>query len=385
MNRLITLIRQPFITINYYSKHRDNNVWVFGEWIGAKANDNSLYFANYVCQTNDNIKCYWVANKNTDLHLLNKKITVLERDSKHSKKIFKKCGVVIMNQNFLDFSSSGNNYFNGALTINLWHEPFSIKKIIFDTLKFKTLLTPVLYIYKLLLMPKYYLSTSEERDKILNSAFFANNKLIKAGQPRSIVLHDNSLALKNELLNNIQLPLNTKIISYLPTFRTKNNNTFLFDNEKELINVLNKNNAIIIQKRHFADKSPNNTIKSRYIFNIANLSAQEMLQISDILITDYSSCCFDFLIKNRPIIHYLYDYRDYISKERELYYNIEDICCGDICYTYNDLLKYINSSLNNINNGLSLRNKRKNKFMERDEMNNCQNIYNQIIDLINTK
>lgn len=384
MNKLLTLIRQPFISLKYYSKHRDNNIWIFGEWFGTKACDNSLYLANYICNAGKEIKCYWIANIDADLHLLDKKIEVLIRDSRESKKIFKNCGVVIMNQGFIDFSSSANNYFKGALTLNLWHG-IAWKKIYFDTVKNYQFLKPILSIYKNELMANYYLAPSKEYEKICKSAFLAGDKIIYAGQPRNSLLFDNSYTLKQIFLNKNSLNNNTKIICYLPTFRSKNTNTFLFVNESNLNNILENNNSIIIQKRHFADNSINCTKTNEYIYNVSDLSAQEILQISDILITDYSSCFFDFLIKDKPVIHYLYDYDEYISHERQLYYKLDDVRCGDVCYKYDELLLCIESSLKNPNKDSELRKERKKRFIEKESKNNNHDIFEQITEILDAK
>src|SRR5699024_4084973 len=42
-----------------------------------------------------------------------------------------------------------------------------------------------------------------------------------------------------------------------------------------------------------------------------------LLAITDVLITDYSSIFFDFLVTDRPIVHYVYDYEEY-SADRGL-------------------------------------------------------------------
>lgn len=68
-------------------------------------------------------------------------------------------------------------------------------------------------------------------------------------------------------------------------------------------------NMIIIEKSHFVDLeirnisnniefSNNNIIKCP-----SDMDVQELLLISDILITDYSSCYIYYLILDRPIIH----------------------------------------------------------------------------------
>jgi CDP-glycerol glycerophosphotransferase len=46
---------------------------------------------------------------------------------------------------------------------------------------------------------------------------------------------------------------------------------------------------------------------------------QEVLIHSDILITDYSSVCFDFALTGRPIIYYPYDFGDYLQYSRKFY------------------------------------------------------------------
>lgn len=44
-----------------------------------------------------------------------------------------------------------------------------------------------------------------------------------------------------------------------------------------------------------------------------NMNTNQLLAIADVLITDYSSIFFDFLVTGRPIVHYLFDYRSYSS------------------------------------------------------------------------
>src|SRR5699024_9656806 len=50
----------------------------------------------------------------------------------------------------------------------------------------------------------------------------------------------------------------------------------------------------------------------------ANIDSNRLLGIVDLLITDYSSIFYDYLVTDKPIIHYLYDLETY-SKSRGLY------------------------------------------------------------------
>ena len=50
----------------------------------------------------------------------------------------------------------------------------------------------------------------------------------------------------------------------------------------------------------------------------------DLLLISDCLITDYSSCAGDFILKKKMILLYQPDYDEYVHNEREGYFDIED-------------------------------------------------------------
>src|SRR5699024_12832093 len=63
----------------------------------------------------------------------------------------------------------------------------------------------------------------------------------------------------------------------------------------------------------------------------------ELLGVVDILITDYSSVFFDFLVTNRPIVNYLYDY-DSFEEERGLSFGTEELP-GETVRTSEETLK----------------------------------------------
>ena len=74
-------------------------------------------------------------------------------------------------------------------------------------------------------------------------------------------------------------------------------------------------------------------------------NTNELLAQVDVLITDYSSIFFDFLVTGRPIIHYMYDYDDYVS-ERGLNLDIPELP-GDIAHTSDDLIGLATHHLKN--------------------------------------
>lgn len=122
---------------------------------------------------------------------------------------------------------------------------------------------------------------------------------------------------------NLGIPSDKKIILYAPTYRIAGVVDLPF-NPDELISHLNgsfKDDYIVITKMHYL-----NSLSQSYE-NVIDCTRHseliELMKISDILISDYSSLILDFALLNKPIILFQYDYHRY-TKERGVYFNFED-------------------------------------------------------------
>ena len=115
------------------------------------------------------------------------------------------------------------------------------------------------------------------------------------------------------------IPNDKKIIFYAPTFRKAGAIPLPFDPNK-LLESLN-NEYVIITKLHYLNhlnKQYDNVIDCTSYSDIADL-----MKISDILISDYSSLVLDFALLNKPIILFQYDYEEYM-KQRGVYFDFGD-------------------------------------------------------------
>ena len=52
---------------------------------------------------------------------------------------------------------------------------------------------------------------------------------------------------------------------------------------------------------------------------------QELLGISDVLVSDYSSLMFDFALTERPCFLYIPDVDEYTKSDRKLYFDIKEL------------------------------------------------------------
>ena len=378
---------------------RDANLWVLGEWFGNRCCDNSMYFANYVAKNHPEIKLVWLAKRGIDTSLLVPTVRVVEMDTTEAILILKKAGVAIMNQGLNDFYKNIDFHCEGAITVNLWHGvPW--KKIGIDTQQKDNILKRLYGRYMLNLQRvDYYLALSESFAKILKRSYYLeDDRILRTGYPRNSIFykHENVVTSRAKVLSLLReksdiISETTRLVTYMPTFRDHTEKVFSFEELEEntkLHKLLDEQDVVIIQKAHFVSQQRNSKGKkceTRRIVAINDISAQELLAASDMLITDYSSCFFDFLLTDKPIIHYLYDYEYYANDDRGLYYVKEDVVCGDSVETIDELLQAIEDNLKFPDKNALLRQCRREQFMTYESANSCKIIYEAICEKLKQK
>lgn len=378
-----------FLVFKLYSivRYKDNGYWVFGEWFGDRCCDNSMYFANYIAENYPDIKCVWISNNGANLAGLNSRIIKCEKGTTEANRLIFNAHFLFMNQGATDLTDD-SILPGGPISVNFWHG-IPWKKIGLDGICNVGFVKYAYYkLQNALLAADYFLSPSEDLSAILISSCGARrNRIIKEGYPRNSVFFDDSFSsmhrskLIQYLNNKYRLDFNAlediRIITYMPTFRdsTEDQFDFLKLPSDFINNFLSEHNAILIQKSHFASKYVTDSVGTNRVFAESEYPAQELLCATDILITDYSSCFFDFLLLDRPIIHYLYDYEFYKNSDRGLYYAKEDVTCGKVAENlddlFNGLVEYIRDS--SVDHDLRLR--RRKQFLPYEGPNSCANIY----------
>ncbi|KAA0565881.1 CDP-glycerol glycerophosphotransferase family protein [Bacillus sp. CH30_1T] len=183
---------------------------------------------------------------------------------------------------------------------------------------------------------------SEAMADIFKQAFgVEDQRVVRTGIPRTDIFFNHSKQTK--IVQNMykQYPSlkNKKVILYAPTYREKDLQDFQLQlNLEELLSQL-KQEYVLIIKLHPAIKSeidiPSEFDHLVYDFSDYH-SMNELLFVSDLLITDYSSIPFEYSLLNRPIIFYLYDLEEYL-KERGMWEDYLEFLPGPIAYTTKDI------------------------------------------------
>jgi len=66
----------------------------------------------------------------------------------------------------------------------------------------------------------------------------------------------------------------------------------------------------------------------------------DLLLVTDVLITDYSSVIFDYLLVDRPVVYYIYDREDY-ENGRGLYFDFDTYVYGRVARTQDQLVEAV--------------------------------------------
>jgi CDP-glycerol glycerophosphotransferase (TagB/SpsB family) len=214
----------------------------------------------------------------------------------------------------------------------------------------------------------YIMSYSDTYTTFLNACMVTHpNKYVVTGAPR------NDLLLKSNGLDNLykifgEIVLGKKIIWFAPTFRDyfgRKQGNKSFDNPfgfndflvEDFDKFLNNNNILFIIKPHPQEENlivnyfnsyqiENLIIFESKFLEIHDYDFYELLNSGQILITDYSSIFYDYLLLNRPIIFTPVDYQEYENDRGFLMESYLNYVPGAIALTFEELKVQILSCIN---------------------------------------
>lgn len=174
-----------------------------------------------------------------------------------------------------------------------------------------------------------FIANGDFDSEIFTKVFRLKPNSVKViGYPRNDDLVSRNNQSEIDLLKKkIGLPLDKKILLYAPTFREyskdeKSACTLLPPIDWQLLEEKLGNEYIVLFRAHYEVVKIMDMPQSEFIRDVSNYPAlDELMLISDCLISDYSSIFFDYSILNRPMITFCYDYNEY-SKKRGMYFDI---------------------------------------------------------------
>jgi len=218
----------------------------------------------------------------------------------------------------------------GQLYIQTWHSSLRLKMIEGDT---EQTLEP----YYVEMAKKdsaqidVLLSGCQYSTEIFRRAFWYSGPIIPTGTPRVDLLYSNDVDKRQSILKRLGLTTDDRVVMYAPTFRKDNSLECYNIDYRRLVDSLSirfggKWQVLLRLHPHLQNYSERLVKKEIILNDVTNYDdIQELLYISDCVISDYSSLVFDYSLTERPCFLYASDLKEYSSKDRALYFNIHEL------------------------------------------------------------
>ena len=169
---------------------------------------------------------------------------------------------------------------------------------------------------------------------IFKEAFLVKDDMfLKTGVPRTDFFFDVSqhAAIKDSIYNDNPLLRGKKVILYAPTFRKGEDeiNSICLDIQN-MYDQLRDDYVLVIKFHPAVQLKANFTEYQDFVFDYSDYPCvNELLVITDVLITDYSSIPMEFALLGRKMIFFAYDLEDY-KKNNGLWEDFESCVPGPV-------------------------------------------------------
>ena len=163
-------------------------------------------------------------------------------------------------------------------------------------------------------------------DFVIRDAYQYRGEVLECGLPRNDDLLHMDLDAIDRARQTLDIPDGANVLLYAPTFRNSHS-LDLYDVDFAALKAALERKFggewIIVLRMHYylADKAM--ASQAPYLRNATDYpDMQDLLQCADVLLTDYSSCMWDFSLMHKPCFLYARDISEYRG-ERDFYTPIE--------------------------------------------------------------
>lgn len=313
---------------------------VFCNFAGNGYSDNPKYIADEIIAEKVECQMVWLVRRYyEDIPKCIKQIKLTSLKGAYE---LSTAGVIVINtKTALPFFKKKNQYL-----IQTWHSTYGPKYVEKDAMD----ILPSKYIKDSIENSKetdLFISPCKLQTEEFRQAFWCKCEILPSGIPRNDIYFKYNSSTISSIKKKINIPNEAKVLIYAPTFR---------DNQStDVYSILDFKKVRLILEQRFGGcwyilirLHPGIKYKVNFDFSfddrIINVSdyddIQELLLISSVLITDYSSIMFDFYLLKKPVFLFIPDINSsHIRGLRPSFYDFP----FEHCMTQDDLILSIES------------------------------------------
>lgn len=319
MKELLYKILISFFSILPIKKKKILLLSYYGKQYGC----NPKYISEYLVKQNSGYDIVWAFTKPDKYN-----IPGIKKVKYYSFRFFYELctsNVIITNYRMITLFKKRKN----QIYIQTWHSSLRLKTIEKNAIES----LPAHYI-KMAQHDSQYIdcliSGCEFSTNIFKSSFWYNGLILKCGTPRNDLFFTTDLNIKKKITDKYNIPENNRIILYAPTFRQNYNlecyNIDYIKLEETLQSRFGGEWSIFVRLHPHLTQFSQQLLFGKPTVDVTDYDdIQELLFVSDVLISDYSSLIFDYSLTQKPCFLYVPDLNQYMEKERALYFDIKTL------------------------------------------------------------
>jgi CDP-glycerol glycerophosphotransferase (TagB/SpsB family) len=175
----------------------------------------------------------------------------------------------------------------------------------------------------------------------------------RLGIPRTDLFFDppRMAAAAEAVRSRYAIPDLRTVILYAPTFRGASGTSATSPNELDLARLgeaLAEDHVLLHRRHPYVRSAPPDHAPGGFVIDVADWpELNELMLVSDILVTDYSSAIFEFALLERPIVFFAPDETAYES-ERGFYWDFRREAPGPIARTTEELIGILRSGAHDL-------------------------------------
>lgn len=313
-------------------------------------------------RANTDYETGWIVKKENRLEGLRKRgVRCALYDTLAARQLLEKADYVIMNSyTFMELPKKKNQIF-----VNLWHGSGIKAHDYFDhNLNAKQAKKLQAFFDKTDLLCVHSL---DDRFRLSAMLHFDLRKCYVTGQPRLDCVRKSNGKEKMVRLFGEKILTFDHLVFFAPSFRANmsthsgkfcSDNIFRLDDydDTRLKEFLEENNTALIYKLHPIEQtafSGREFIMNPYCFELtdemlfeADIRYDDLLNAFDVMMSDYSSIAFDFLVLDRPIVYLIPDYEEYKEAKGFVFRNVDYYMPGPKVYCFAEMLTALGDALN---------------------------------------
>lgn len=205
--------------------------------------------------------------------------------------------------------------------IQTWHGDRAIKRIGYDM--------GVSDMYRVEERCDRVVTGSTFGENMFRTAFRYGGEYIRAGSPRNDILVRSDPADIRRVRAGLNVPEGVRLLLYAPTYR-ENEKVIPKRAQMDLARTLRCLERVTgdpwrcLYRAHYLSRGIDlESVKDRIIDVTRYEEMSELLLAADMVLTDYSSCALDYIVRDKPALFFIADWDEYVST-RKVYFDIRE-------------------------------------------------------------